>query len=167
MVPPLQFGISCGAAGAFIGISAGILKNASPVMSGIMTGSQWTLLGSTYWFSRQLVLRGADVEGRGTAPTDRVKASALASIPTGCLMALGSGNGLKGLRSNLVICGVVAVGGQLAVNLLTGGRVNPQEEGDGWLDEKFQQTTTCYAAGSVLHCVVDSSCMVWPTNYWR
>ena len=73
LLPPLQFGGYCGenfitpisgkrsenplltiwiylgGAGAFTGVGAGILSDASPLVSGIMTGTQWAVLGTTYW----------------------------------------------------------------------------------------------------------------------
>lgn len=38
-----------GGAGAFTGVGAAILSDASPIASGIMTGTQWAVLGTTYW----------------------------------------------------------------------------------------------------------------------
>jgi hypothetical protein len=38
-----------GTAGAITGFGAAIIGDASPVISSIMTGTQWTVLGTTYW----------------------------------------------------------------------------------------------------------------------
>lgn len=68
VVPPVQVGTWCGkslsssnvlpatisdsllgGAGASVGMVAAILRDASPWMSAAMTGTQWAVLGSTYW----------------------------------------------------------------------------------------------------------------------
>ena len=41
--------LELGGAGAFTGVGAAILQDASPAKSGIMTGAQWAVLGTTYW----------------------------------------------------------------------------------------------------------------------
>lgn len=41
--------LSLGGAGAFTGVGAAILQDASLAKSGIMTGTQWAVLGTTYW----------------------------------------------------------------------------------------------------------------------
>ncbi|KAG9253787.1 uncharacterized protein F5Z01DRAFT_656707 [Emericellopsis atlantica] len=137
VVPPLVLGAYCGAAGAFLGSGAATFTGRNPVLSGAATGIQWGMLGSTYWFSRQMTLRAM---GASENPTNgqKLQASGLASVPASVVMILGFG---PYMRSNIVssftLCGVAAVGGQFAIDWYRQLPERPVDEDRSWMNSRF------------------------------
>ncbi|KAM0501248.1 hypothetical protein ACHAPB_005136 [Verticillium nonalfalfae] len=87
VVPSIKVGGLTGAAGVFTGITAGIIRDASPALFGIASGIQWFTLGSTFWLSRTVAIKAWGGEAV-INKTDRTKASALAGGTAGAVGGL-------------------------------------------------------------------------------
>ncbi|KAG5972175.1 hypothetical protein E4U55_000882, partial [Claviceps digitariae] len=49
VAPPLKVGLYSGTAGIFAGVGGAIARDTSPLASGIFSGVQWFMLGSSFW----------------------------------------------------------------------------------------------------------------------
>jgi hypothetical protein len=116
------------------GVGASIIGDAHPVASGIMTGTQWAVLGTTYWFTRRVVVRAWGGDEQMT-PTRKVAASTIASLPAGALMGLATKS--KAMPSSMLFCGVVAGGGQLLVNSMASRKKKDEDEDSSIFDSKW------------------------------
>ncbi|CAI6085447.1 unnamed protein product [Clonostachys chloroleuca] len=133
IVPPLRVGGWCGAAGAMTGIGAAILQDASPAISGIMTGTHWAALGGSYWFSRTVIIRAAWGREENLTPLNKVTASALAGLPSGALLGL---TRTRTIPSSMILCSIMTASGQAIANHFS-GRKAEKDEDDSWLRSKW------------------------------
>ncbi|GAB7354156.1 hypothetical protein MBLNU459_g4713t1 [Dothideomycetes sp. NU459] len=77
LVPALKFGAMTGTAGVITGGVAGVIRNTPAVFFAAASGVQWFGLGTTFWGTRSFILQAWDT-GKGTTPSDRTSASAIA-----------------------------------------------------------------------------------------
>ncbi|KAF2396759.1 hypothetical protein EJ06DRAFT_584775 [Trichodelitschia bisporula] len=57
LIPALKVGLGAGLTGTFIGSILGTLRSPTPVLFALISGAQWSLLGTTYWALRISLLR--------------------------------------------------------------------------------------------------------------
>ncbi|KAL2753284.1 hypothetical protein ACRALDRAFT_1083053 [Sodiomyces alcalophilus JCM 7366] len=112
VVPSLKVGAFTGATGVFFGVTAGIIRDASPALFGIASGFQCFTLGSTYWLSRSLTLRTWGSEE--LTNSDKTKASTLAGATAG--MVGGLIRGPRNIIPGAIVWSIVCGSGQAAVN---------------------------------------------------
>ncbi|KAM0273951.1 hypothetical protein ACHAQH_008094 [Verticillium albo-atrum] len=125
IVPSLKVGGVTGAAGVFTGITAGIIRDASPALFGIASGIQWFTLGSTYWLSRTVAIKAWGGEAN-ISKADRTKASALAGGTAGVVGGLirGPSNILPGF----IIFSLAGGIGQAFTNRLVNAPADPNSK---------------------------------------
>ncbi|KAF1982448.1 hypothetical protein K402DRAFT_195335 [Aulographum hederae CBS 113979] len=84
LLSALKFGAACGAAGLFVGGTAGIIRSKTPILFSIASGSQCFALGFTYMSVRKLAISQRDKPTRN----DYAVASTIAGGCSGAAVAL-------------------------------------------------------------------------------
>ncbi|KAF4962625.1 hypothetical protein FSARC_9295 [Fusarium sarcochroum] len=113
VLPPLKFGGYAGAAGVLAGVGGSIFKEANPIVWGAVSGFQWFTLGTSFWFTRSLVVRSWGGEDR-LRNLDKTKASAIAGTAAGAVGGLIRGP--KNILPAMFVWAVVGAGGQMIAN---------------------------------------------------
>ncbi|KAG7121147.1 hypothetical protein HYQ44_004027 [Verticillium longisporum] len=125
VVPSIKVGGLTGAAGVFTGITAGIIRDASPALFGIASGIQWFTLGSTFWLSRTVAIKALGGEAV-IDKTDRTKASALAGGTAGAVGGLIRGP--RNILPGFIIFSLAGGIGQLFTNGVVNAPANPNSK---------------------------------------
>ncbi|KID75049.1 uncharacterized protein G6M90_00g056420 [Metarhizium brunneum] len=132
VVPPLKVGVYSGTAGVLAGVGGAIARDTSPVASGVFSGVQWFMLGSSFWFTRSVGIKVYGGEGRMTT-TDKVYVSGLAGSTAGAVAGLARGPAR--LLPAMVIWGLVGAGGQAIANRSTPSQASKSSDGSSWLSK--------------------------------
>ncbi|KJZ74765.1 hypothetical protein HIM_05882 [Hirsutella minnesotensis 3608] len=111
--PPLKFGAWTGTAGIIAGVGGAIARDASPLLNGAVSGTQFFVLGSSYWFFRTVAIRSQGGEG-DVSPGRKVMASAGAGSAAGAAVGLMRNN--RKILPAIAFWGVVGAGGQAIAN---------------------------------------------------
>ncbi|KAL1296538.1 hypothetical protein AAFC00_000044 [Neodothiora populina] len=115
LLPALKFGSITGSAGLVVGSVAGVLRNAPAVFFAAASGIQWFGLGTTYWGTRNFLIRGWDT-GNGVTPRERVSASATAGAVAGGGVGLLT-RGPRNLLPGGIMFGLFGFAGQSLYNI--------------------------------------------------
>ncbi|PNS19212.1 hypothetical protein CAC42_2389 [Sphaceloma murrayae] len=94
-----KVGLFTGGTGFTIGATAGLFRDTSPTLFGLVSGIQCFGLGTTFWASRSAVLAAWYSDRNQATPRDRIYASTLAGGFTGLAMGLltrGKSNAVPG-----------------------------------------------------------------------
>ncbi|KAL8758379.1 MAG: hypothetical protein Q9184_003947 [Pyrenodesmia sp. 2 TL-2023] len=105
-----------GVSGLLIGGAAGIIRSPTPGLFAIASGLQWTLLGTTYYISRMLILRAWKIEP-SSPPHERILPSTLAGAFTGGTMG-GALRGRANVIPGIIMFSLFGFAGQHAYNYL-------------------------------------------------
>ncbi|KAJ4260632.1 hypothetical protein NW762_007376 [Fusarium torreyae] len=125
VLPPLKFGGYAGAAGVLAGVGGSIFKEANPIVWGAVSGFQWFTLGTSFWFTRSLVVRSWGGEER-LRNFDKIKASAIAGTAAGAVGGLIRGP--KNILPAMFVWAVVGTGGQMIANRVSTRHPNVKDE---------------------------------------
>ncbi|RBQ70688.1 hypothetical protein FVER14953_09124 [Fusarium verticillioides] len=87
VVPPLKFGGYAGTAGVLAGVGGSIFQEANPIIWGAVSGFQWFTLGTSFWFTRSIVVKAWGGEER-LRNGDKTIASAIAGTAAGSVGGL-------------------------------------------------------------------------------
>ncbi|KAG6020657.1 hypothetical protein E4U41_002769 [Claviceps citrina] len=113
VAPPLKVGVYSGTVGILAGVGGAIARDTSPVASGIFSGVQWFMLGSSFWFTRSVGIRAYGGEDK-MRPLDKVAVSGVAGSSAGAVAGLARGPAR--LLPAIIIWGLVGSGGQAVAN---------------------------------------------------
>jgi len=116
LVPSLKVGAGVGSVGVLAGAAAGIVRSAPPLLFSLVAGGQWFVLGSSYYGTRQIVLRTMTKDQEVTSG-DKVKASALGGGFAG--MIGGLFRGPRNILPGTVVFALLGAGGQAVANIRT------------------------------------------------
>ncbi|PKS13277.1 hypothetical protein jhhlp_000048 [Lomentospora prolificans] len=135
LTPALKVGALAGGAGAVSGVAAGIIRDAPPVLFGLVSSIQWFALGSSYWLSRSVISRSWGGE-RSLSMNDKIKASALAGGTAG--MVGGLLRGPRNIVPGAIVFTIFGAAGQGIANKLTQWKTAEEgAEGSNWLRSKY------------------------------
>ncbi|OAQ62400.1 beta-ketoacyl synthase [Pochonia chlamydosporia 170] len=132
VVPPLKVGVYSGTAGVLAGVGGAIARDTSPVVSGVFSGVQWFMLGSSYWFTRSVGIKVYGGEDKMTS-IDKVGVSGLAGSTAGAVAGLARGP--SRLLPAMVIWGLVGAGGQAIANSAFASQASKNNDGSSWLSK--------------------------------
>ncbi|OAA38342.1 hypothetical protein NOR_06732 [Metarhizium rileyi] len=132
VVPPLKVGVYSGTAGVLAGVGGAIARDTSPVASGLFSGVQWFMLGSSYWFTRSVGVKFYGGHDKITS-TERVAVSGLAGSTAGAVAGLARGP--SRLLPAMIIWGLVGAGGQAIVNRSSSSKTSKSAESSSWLSK--------------------------------
>ncbi|POR33113.1 Uncharacterized protein TPAR_06692 [Tolypocladium paradoxum] len=113
LVPPVKVGAWSGGAGVLAGVGGAIARDTNPFASGVLSGVQWFALGTSYWFTRTVMMRALGGEEH-MRPVDKTKASAVAGSAAGAVAGLMRGP--PRILPAMVLWGLFGAGGQMAAN---------------------------------------------------
>ncbi|KAH6664362.1 hypothetical protein F5X68DRAFT_265888 [Plectosphaerella plurivora] len=112
--PSLKLGGMTGTVGAITGFAAGTIRDTgTPVLFGFATGVQWFMLGSSYWFTRSLMLK-LRTKDHDITPGGKIQASAVAGGATGLVGGLFRGP--RNILPGVFMFSILGGGGQALVN---------------------------------------------------
>ncbi|KAG6004471.1 hypothetical protein E4U21_001043 [Claviceps maximensis] len=132
VAPPLKVGLYSGTVGVLAGVGGAIARDTSPVASGFFSGVQWFMLGSSFWFTRNVGIRAYGGEDK-MRPLEKVAVSGVAGSSAGAVAGLARGP--SRLLPAIVIWGLIGSGGQAIANRWSASPEVTQVKGDGtsWL----------------------------------
>ncbi|KAG5934358.1 hypothetical protein E4U53_000710 [Claviceps sorghi] len=132
VAPPLKVGLYSGTVGILAGIGGAIARDTSPVASGFFSGVQWFMLGSSFWFTRNVGIRAYGGEDK-MRPVDKVAVSGVAGSSAGAVAGLARGPAR--LLPAIVIWGLIGSSGQAVANRWSSTAEAGQAKADGtsWL----------------------------------
>ncbi|KAF5614356.1 uncharacterized protein FSUBG_236 [Fusarium subglutinans] len=113
VVPPLKFGGYAGTAGVLAGVGGSIFQEANPIIWGAVSGFQWFTLGTSFWFTRSIVVKAWGGEEK-LQNGDKTIASAIAGTAAGSVGGLIRGP--KNILPAMLVFTTVGAGGQLIAN---------------------------------------------------
>ncbi|KAF5022607.1 hypothetical protein F66182_5353 [Fusarium sp. NRRL 66182] len=113
VLPPLKFGGYAGAAGVLAGVGGSIFKEANPMIWGAVSGFQWFTLGTSFWFTRSIIVKSWGGEER-LRYTEKIMASAISGTAAGAVGGLIRGP--TNIVPAMVVWTAVGAGGQLIAN---------------------------------------------------
>ncbi|CVL01823.1 uncharacterized protein FMAN_07979 [Fusarium mangiferae] len=113
VVPPLKFGGYVGTAGVLAGVGGSIFQEANPIIWGAVSGFQWFTLGTSFWFTRSIIVKGWGGEER-LKNGDKTIASAIAGTAAGSVGGLIRGP--KNILPAMFVFTIVGAGGQVIAN---------------------------------------------------
>ncbi|KAI1047532.1 hypothetical protein LB505_013881 [Fusarium chuoi] len=113
VVPPLKFGGYAGTAGVLAGVGGSIFQEANPIIWGAVSGFQWFTLGTSFWFTRSIIVKGWGGEER-LKNGDKTIASAIAGTAAGSVGGLIRGP--KNILPAMFVFTIVGAGGQMIAN---------------------------------------------------
>ncbi|KAK2012334.1 hypothetical protein LZ32DRAFT_605560 [Colletotrichum eremochloae] len=117
MGPPLKVGALTGTIGMFSGIAAGIIRDSTPALFALASGIQWFALGSSYWFSRTVVMSAWGGEEK-LSNSSKAQASAIAGGTAG--MVGGLIRGPKNIVPGVIVFSLIGGTGQAFYNSMQG-----------------------------------------------
>ncbi|KAI1029901.1 hypothetical protein LB503_008194 [Fusarium chuoi] len=113
VVPPLKFGGYAGTAGVLAGVGGSIFQEANPIIWGAVSGFQWFTLGTSFWFTRSIIVKAWGGEER-LKNGDKTIASAIAGTAAGSVGGLIRGP--KNILPAMFVFTIVGAGGQMIAN---------------------------------------------------
>ncbi|KAK1996568.1 hypothetical protein LX36DRAFT_580138 [Colletotrichum falcatum] len=113
MGPPLKVGAVTGTIGLFSGIAAGIVRDTTPALFALASGIQWFALGSSYWFSRTVVMSAWGGEEK-LSNSSKTQASAIAGGTAG--MVGGLIRGPRNIVPGVIVFSLIGGTGQAFFN---------------------------------------------------
>ncbi|KAG9502446.1 hypothetical protein J7337_005273 [Fusarium musae] len=113
VVPPLKFGGYAGTAGVLAGVGGSIFQEANPIIWGAVSGFQWFTLGTSFWFTRSIVVKAWGGEER-LRNGDKTIASAIAGTAAGSVGGLIRGP--KNILPAMLVFTTLGAGGQMIAN---------------------------------------------------
>ncbi|RSL57935.1 hypothetical protein CEP53_006322 [Fusarium sp. AF-6] len=130
VLPPLKVGGLTGTAGVLAGVGGSIFKEANPIIWGAVSGFQWFTLGTSFWFTRGIVVKawGGEEQLRNS---DKTKASAIAGTAAGAMGGLIRGP--SNILPAMLVWTVLGAGGQMAVNRMSSRQPKVQDENASWI----------------------------------
>ncbi|KAH7262585.1 hypothetical protein BKA59DRAFT_33735 [Fusarium tricinctum] len=127
VLPPLKFGGYAGTAGVLAGVGGSIFKEANPIVWGAISGFQWFTLGTSFWFTRSIVVKAWGGEER-LKNGDKTMASAIAGTAAGAVGGLIRGP--KNILPAMFVWTVFGTGGQIVANRMAARKPKIQDEND-------------------------------------
>ncbi|KAI6767959.1 hypothetical protein HG530_005968 [Fusarium avenaceum] len=127
VLPPLKFGGYAGTAGVLAGVGGSIFKEANPIVWGAISGFQWFTLGTSFWFTRSIVVKAWGGEER-LKNGDKTMASAIAGTAAGAVGGLIRGP--KNILPAMLVWTVFGTGGQIVANRMAARKPKVQDEND-------------------------------------
>ncbi|KAM0352456.1 hypothetical protein ACHAPU_002123 [Fusarium lateritium] len=127
VLPPLKFGGYAGTAGVLAGVGGSIFKEANPIIWGAVSGFQWFTLGTSFWFTRSIVVKawgGEEILKNG----HKTMASAIAGTAAGAVGGLIRGP--KNILPAMLVWSTVGAGGQIIANRMAARKPKVQDEND-------------------------------------
>ncbi|KAF5649786.1 hypothetical protein F25303_4619 [Fusarium sp. NRRL 25303] len=125
VVPPLKFGGYAGTAGVLAGVGGSIFQEANPIIWGAVSGFQWFTLGTSFWFTRSIIVKGWGGEER-LKNGDKTIASAIAGTAAGSVGGLIRGP--KNILPAMFVFTIVGAGGQTIANRMATRKPKVQDE---------------------------------------
>ncbi|KAF4337376.1 hypothetical protein FBEOM_8760 [Fusarium beomiforme] len=126
VVPPLKFG---GYAGVLAGVGGSIFKEANPIIWGAVSGFQWFTLGTSFWFTRSIVVKAWGGEER-LKNGDKTIASAIAGTAAGSVGGLIRGP--KNILPAMFVWTTVGAGGQMIANRMAARKPKVDDENESF-----------------------------------
>ncbi|KAG8676692.1 hypothetical protein FPOAC2_02796 [Fusarium poae] len=128
VLPPLKFGGYAGSAGVLAGVGGSIFKEANPLIWGAVSGFQWFTLGTSFWFTRGIVLKAWGGEER-LKNSEKTMASAISGTAAGAVGGLIRGP--KNILPAMFVWTTVGAVGQIIANRMAvrKSRVDDEKEG--------------------------------------
>ncbi|KAF5000730.1 hypothetical protein FGRMN_1571 [Fusarium graminum] len=127
VLPPLKFGGYAGTAGVLAGVGGSIFKEANPIIWGAVSGFQWFTLGTSFWFTRSIVVKAWGGEER-LKNGHKTMASAIAGTAAGAVGGLIRGP--KNILPAMFVWSTVGAGGQIIANRIAARKPKVQDEND-------------------------------------
>ncbi|KAK2589938.1 hypothetical protein QQS21_012383 [Conoideocrella luteorostrata] len=133
VAPPLKVGVYSGTVGVLAGVGGAIARDTSPVASGFLSGVQWFMLGSSYWFTRTVGIRAYGGEDK-MRRMDKVVVSGVAGSAAGAVAGLARGP--TRLVPAIAIWGLIGASGQAIANRSSSSATDKsQADGGSWLSK--------------------------------
>ncbi|KAM5353861.1 hypothetical protein ACJ41O_000511 [Fusarium nematophilum] len=134
VLPPLKFGGLAGTAGVLAGVGGSIVKEANPIVWGAVSGFQWFTLGTSFWFTRGVIVKawGGEEQLRNS---DKTKASAIAGTAAGAVGGLIRGP--SNILPAMLVWTVVGAGGQMIANRFAARQPKVKDENDSWFRSRW------------------------------
>ncbi|KAF9770097.1 hypothetical protein IL306_012404 [Fusarium sp. DS 682] len=129
VVPPLKFGGYAGTAGVLAGVGGSIFKEANPIIWGAVSGFQWFTLGTSFWFTRSIVVKAWGGEER-LKNGDKTIASAIAGTVAGSVGGLIRGP--KNILPAMFVWATVGAGGQMIANRMAARKPKVHDENESF-----------------------------------
>ncbi|KAH7244233.1 uncharacterized protein BKA55DRAFT_79607 [Fusarium redolens] len=129
VVPPLKFGGYAGTAGVLAGVGGSIFKEANPIIWGAVSGFQWFTLGTSFWFTRSIIVKAWGGEER-LKNGDKTIASAIAGTAAGSVGGLIRGP--KNILPAMLVWTTVGAGGQMIANRMAARKPKVQDENESF-----------------------------------
>ncbi|KAM0428309.1 hypothetical protein ACHAPT_007210 [Fusarium lateritium] len=134
VLPPLKFGGLTGTAGVLAGVGGSIFKEANPIVWGAVSGFQWFTLGTSFWFTRSIVVKawGGEEQLRNS---DKTMASAMAGTAAGAMGGLIRGP--SNILPAMLVWTVVGAGGQMVANRISSRQPQVKDENNSWFRSRW------------------------------
>ncbi|KAL5622743.1 hypothetical protein FOBRF1_001993 [Fusarium oxysporum] len=129
VVPPLKFGGYAGTAGILAGVGGSIFQEANPLVWGAFSGFQWFTLGTSFWFTRSIVVKAWGGEER-LKNGDKTIASAIAGTAAGSVGGLIRGP--KNILPAMLVFTTVGAGGQMIANRMATRKPKVHDENESF-----------------------------------
>ncbi|KAH8599834.1 hypothetical protein B0O99DRAFT_611169 [Bisporella sp. PMI_857] len=113
ILPALQVGAYTGAAGAFVGAFAGVVRSNTPKLFALASGLQWFTLGTTFWASRRTFMRAW--EDNKITKWNKVVVSFAAGAASG--LVGGALRGRKNIIPGTIMFALFGATGQVIYNM--------------------------------------------------
>lgn len=133
-LPPLKVGGWSGTAGVLAGVGGSIFKEGNPVIWGAVSGFQWFTLGTSFWFTRSIMIQAWGGEKQVT-PSEKTKASAIAGTVAGAVGGLIRGP--SNILPAIVCWTAFGAAGQMIVNRMATREPKVKDENDSWFRSKW------------------------------
>ncbi|KAJ4309731.1 hypothetical protein N0V84_011344 [Fusarium piperis] len=130
VLPPLKVGGLTGTAGVLAGVGGSIFKEANPIVWGAVSGFQWFTLGTSFWFTRSIVVKAWGGEEQ-LRKSDKTMASAIAGTAAGAMGGLIRGP--SNILPAMLVWTVLGAGGQMAVNGMSSRQPKAKDENVSWI----------------------------------
>ncbi|KAL7767509.1 hypothetical protein ACKLNR_001810 [Fusarium oxysporum f. sp. zingiberi] len=129
VAPPLKFGGYAGTAGILAGVGGSIFQEANPIVWGAFSGFQWFTLGTSFWFTRSIVVKAWGGEER-LKNGDKTIASAIAGTAAGSVGGLIRGP--KNILPAMLVFTTVGAGGQMIANRMATRKPKVHDENESF-----------------------------------
>ncbi|KAF8849873.1 hypothetical protein BDZ45DRAFT_662567 [Acephala macrosclerotiorum] len=135
--PALKVGGLSGLSGLTVGAFAGVIRSSTPALFALAAGIQWSILGTSFWASRGLVLHAWGKDK--VTPRDRISASAIAGAVGGTVGGLIRGR--KNVIPGALMFAIFGTTGQYLYNVADARNSamarTPESKQSSWLDSKW------------------------------
>ncbi|KAF4979055.1 hypothetical protein FZEAL_4665 [Fusarium zealandicum] len=134
VLPPLKFGGLSGTVGIMAGVGASIFKEVNPITWGAVSGFQCFTLGTSFWFTRSIVVKASGGEDQ-LKNLDKTRASAISGAAAGAMGGLIRGP--SNILHAMLVWTVVGAGGQMVVNHMASRQPQVKDEKDSWFRSRW------------------------------